>query len=167
MQMAHPRGSFWSTPFLGCSLPLIIPLTTMVATTSTTTSPSRQTIFVQVSAPLDKPVETKPTWPPGFVEIAQSLRESHAPWIMINLPQEETFTPSLLVGAATTTRMSTQLWQDATMGTTYINSDNLCEFDQLGPSFPGGWPPYGHSRGCHQHKELRVAVATFAQFYQP
>ena len=59
MQRGHPRGSFWTNPFLGCSRPLVIPSTTMVATTSTSTTPSRQTIFAWVSAPLDKPMEKK------------------------------------------------------------------------------------------------------------
>ena len=40
MQRACPRGSFQTTPFLGHSRPLIIPLTTMVATTSTPLPPA-------------------------------------------------------------------------------------------------------------------------------
>ena len=61
MQRAHPRGSFQTTPLLGCSRPLVVPSTTMVATTSHPTTPGRQTIFDWVSKPPDKPVEEKST----------------------------------------------------------------------------------------------------------
>ena len=59
----------------------------------------------------------------GSAEIAQSLRESHAPQIMINLPSgEDMYTKPSGRSCHDITRMSTSLWQDATMGTTYIDS---------------------------------------------
>ena len=41
---------------------------------------------------------------------------------MVNFPWERTSTQSLWVGAAMIMMMSMQLWQDARLGTTYIDS---------------------------------------------
>ena len=106
MQWAHPRGSFQTTPLLGHPRPLAIPMTIMAPTASTLTTPIKQIIFEWVSTPLDKFAEKKITQLPRFAEIAQSLRESPTPQATTNLPQEIILIPNLLVGAATTPRLS-------------------------------------------------------------
>ena len=60
MQRAYPQVSFLTTPFLGSSRPLAVPLMMTTMTTSTPTTAGLWTIFVQVSAPADRAVERKP-----------------------------------------------------------------------------------------------------------
>ena len=119
-QRAYPRGSFWTAPLLGHSRPL---------TTHDCNGPnylypyysSRQTIFEWESSPPEKFAEKKITWPPSFMEIVQSLRESPTPQVTTNLPWETILIPNLLVGATTTTKLSAWLQQVTITGVTYID----------------------------------------------
>ena len=64
MQRAHLMDSYQTTPLPRSPRSLIIPMTTTAPTTSTPTTPSRQTIFEQVSTLPDKLAEKKiaTTW---------------------------------------------------------------------------------------------------------
>ena len=136
-------------------------------TTSTPTTPNSWTIFVWVTAPPDGPVERKPAWLPRFAEIAQSLRGSNTLQITINFPWERMSTPGLLVGATTTTMMSTTVAWCHNGHHLHRLYDNFYQSSQLGPSFHGGWLPYGYSRRCHRCGILKAVVATSTWLYLP
>ena len=54
MQRSQPWGFSWTTPFLGCSKPLVTSSMMVAVTTSTPAAPSLQTIFAWVLEPQDK-----------------------------------------------------------------------------------------------------------------
>ena len=121
---AQPWGSFSTIPFLGCSKCLVVPSTT---TSSIPTSPGQQTcapnIFMQwVKMPPGSLSEWKQMWLPRFAKIAKSLWGDKPPHITIDLPPVLTTSPGLLAGTSMTTMMSVWVWQDATTGTTYVET---------------------------------------------
>ena len=58
---------------------------------------------------------------PRFTKITRSLQGDDTPHITVDLSSELTTPPGLSVGSTMATMMSTQVWHDATMGTTYVD----------------------------------------------
>ena len=76
----------------------------------------------QVKTPLGSHVTQKQMAPPGFAEIARSLRGDDSPHITIDIPQELTMAQGFLVGTALTIMISTWVQQDAVTGITYLDT---------------------------------------------
>ena len=123
-QRAYPQGSFPMTGFPGCSKPLAIPL---MATTSILTISNRRTgmpnIFTQwVKTPPGSPAAGKWMSPSRFTKIARSSWRDDAFCITTDLPQGLTTPSCLLAGIAMATMTSMQLWLDAMMSISYVDS---------------------------------------------
>ena len=110
-----PWGHFPTTPFLGCTNPLIIP--TMKQPARRAKAPSIFTEKAQM--PPGSPVTQKRMPLPGFEDITQSLIRDQPPQETIKVPWELT-SPGLLVAPTMTMLMCTRIHQDEATSVMYL-----------------------------------------------
>ena len=163
---AHSQGSFLTTPFLGCSSPLIIP-STMTASTPTTSSrwTGMPDIFTSVNTsrqPCGVKVDTTTQIHRDCQVLAGGQCSPHSYWPPSGV---DNFTRPFGGDHHGCHDIHTAAAGCHDGHHLHRFHDDFYEPSQFGASPPGGWLPYGCLRRCYRCGGLKMVVTTSTQSY--